>query len=510
MSYMRKFSCPMTLKGASSHNSEKPKQSKPWLKPPRKLVTSSFLSGSRSFKPPVARVPRSSTASRASTASRSPAAVVSAPSTMAKRCRAAAKQAAEADDGDDDDDSVCTEADASLRAAVAADVATIERDEFEADAYADEVDYSDVRLGDVEEDAARARKRAKVAPPADDDASSVGGDTALASESGDTVVDADADGAEDFALGVETLRSVEPAKVDAKKGVRYLPTPAVADDAAPAHFLEARFLGDAAAAKPPGPPGAGDDDSSDEDDDDEAASAEGDAADADMADAPAAAAGADAMAVDEAPAAAPAAAPDAMAVDEAAPGAVDEAPPTAAEAALGAECLVACGDVLKYLMRTKQAAWFLEPVDPEGMGIDHYPTIVAAPMDFGTVKAKLAAGAYGAAAAFAADVRLVLRNAMTFNVEATEPVHAAAAWLYDKFEERYADALADVLDDDDDDDGGDHEDVGRAAKHKFAGLGKAPWTGVVVAGTDDTLTIKWAENDEPETYAAAKARRWLL
>jgi len=509
MSYMRKFSCPMTLKGASSHNSEKPKQSKPWLKPPRKLVTSSFLSGSRSFKPPVARVPRSSTASRASTASRSPAAVVSAPSTMAKRCRDAAKKAAEAD-GDDDDDSVCTEADASLRAAVAADVATIERDEFEADAYADEVDYSDVRLGDVEEDAARARKRAKVAPPADDDASSVGGDTALASESGDTVVDADADGAEDFALGVETLRSVEPAKVDAKKGVRYLPTPAVADDAAPAHFLEARFLGDAAAAKPPGPPGAGDDDSSDEEEDDEAASAECDAADADMADAPAATAGADAMAVDEAPAAAPAAAPDAMAVDEAAPGAVDEAPPTAAEAALGAACLAACGDVLKYLMRTKQAAWFLEPVDPEGMGIDHYPTIVAAPMDFGTVKAKLAAGAYGAAAPFAADVRLVLRNAMTFNVEATEPVHAAAAWLYDKFEERYADALADVLDDDDGDGGGDHEDVGRAAKHKFAGLGKAPWTGVVVAGTDDTLTIKWAENDEPETYAAAKARRWLL
>ncbi|KAH8067133.1 hypothetical protein JL721_7832 [Aureococcus anophagefferens] len=427
MSYMRKFSCPMTLKGASSHNSEKPKQSKPWLKPPRKL-------------------------------------------------------AAEADDGDDDD-SVCTEADASLRAAVAADVATIERDEFEADAYADEVDYWTCASA-TSRRTRRARKRAKVAPPADDDASSVGGDTALASRRRRR---RRRDGAEDFALGVETLRSVEPAKVDAKKGVRYLPTPAVADDAAPAHFLEARFR---RARRSPGPPGAGDD-SSDEDDDDEAASAEGDAADADVADAPRRRR-ADAMA--------------------AAPGAADEAPPTAAEAAVGAACLAACGDVLKYLMRTKQAAWFLEPVDPEGMGIDHYPTIVAAPMDFGTVKAKLAAGAYGAAATFAADVRLVLRNAMTFNVEATEPVHAAAAWLYDKFEERYADALADVPDDDDDDggDGGDHEDVGRAAKHKFAGLGKAPWTGVVVAGTDDTLTIKWAGNDEPETYAAAKARRWLL
>ncbi|KAK7249362.1 hypothetical protein SO694_00048060 [Aureococcus anophagefferens] len=349
MSYMRKFSCPMTLKGASSHNSEKPKQSKPWLKPPRKLVTSSFLSGSRSFKPPVARVPRSSTASRASTASRSPAAVVTAPSTMAKRCRAAAKQAAEADDGDDDE-SVCTEADASLRAAVAADVATIERDEFEADAYADEVDYSDVRLGDVEEDAARARKRAKVAPPADDDASSVGGDTALASESGDTVVDADGDGAEDFALGVETLRSVEPAKVDAKKGVRYLPTPAVADDAAPAHFLGGR----------------------------------------------------------------------------------------------------------RVVPRAR---------GPGGMGIDHYPTIVAAPMDFGTVKAKLAAGAYGPPAFGDA---APCSQAMTFNAEATEPVHAAAAWLYDKFEAR-ADALADVSTTTTTRGGGDHETSAAAAKHKPRG-----------------------------------------
>ena len=136
--------------------------------------------------------------------------------------------------------------------------------------------------------------------------------------------------------------------------------------------------------------------------------------------------------------AAAAAAPDAMAVDE--------ATPTAAEAAVGGACLAACGDVLKYLMRTKQAKWFLKPVDPEGMGIDEYPTIVAAPMDFGTVKAKLAAGDY-TVHTFVADVRLVFRNAMTFNVEG-DVVHEAALWLHDKFEKRYADALAGVFDDD--------------------------------------------------------------
>ncbi|EGB04816.1 hypothetical protein AURANDRAFT_72433 [Aureococcus anophagefferens] len=134
--------------------------------------------------------------------------------------------------------------------------------------------------------------------------------------------------------------------------------------------------------------------------------------------------------------AAAAAAPDAMAVDE--------APPTAAEAAVGAACLAACGDVLEYLMRTKQAEWFLEPVDPEVMGNDDYPTIVAAPMDFGTVKAKLDAGDY-TVHTFAADVRLVFRNAMTFNVEGDD-VHEAALWLDVKFEKRYADALAGVFD----------------------------------------------------------------
>ncbi|KAH8074515.1 RNA polymerase II transcription regulator recruiting protein [Aureococcus anophagefferens] len=72
------------------------------------------------------------------------------------------------------------------------------------------------------------------------------------------------------------------------------------------------------------------------------------------------------------------------------------------------------------------------------------PAIAAAPMDFGTVKAKLDAGDY-TVHTFAADVRLVFRNAMTFNVEGDD-VHEAALWLDVKFEKRYADALAGVFD----------------------------------------------------------------
>ena len=159
-------------------------------------------------------------------------------------------------------------------------------------------------------------------------------------------------------------------------------------------------------------------------------------------------------------------------------------------------------------------AFFAKPVDAVALGIPDYPSVVKRPMDLGTVRSKLDAGAYASPEAFAADVRLVFDNATTFNKDPTEPVHEAAVWLRTKFDDRFADALADALDDDDDDDDGDDDDscpdVGRKAKHKFPGFGKEPWNGVVVSGDSATLTIKWDEDDEPATYPAAKAARWLL
>ena len=100
--------------------------------------------------------------------------------------------------------------------------------------------------------------------------------------------------------------------------------------------------------------------------------------------------------------------------------------------------------MLKYLLRHKHAAWFADPVDPVGMGIPHYAEIIKTPMDFGTIKGKYKGGRYASAEAFAADVRLVFRNATTFNKGADEPVHVAAVQLGAKFEERFESAMEDA------------------------------------------------------------------
>lgn len=94
-----------------------------------------------------------------------------------------------------------------------------------------------------------------------------------------------------------------------------------------------------------------------------------------------------------------------------------------------------CHAVLTALERHAGANWFLEPVDAHALGVPHYPQIVHMPMDLGTVKRKLEEGAYADPHAFAAETRLVMRNAMTFNVLPDAPVHEAARDLHDKFED---------------------------------------------------------------------------
>jgi hypothetical protein len=126
-----------------------------------------------------------------------------------------------------------------------------------------------------------------------------------------------------------------------------------------------------------------------------------------------------------------------------------------------AACLGACDGVLKYLLRHKHAAWFADPVDPVAMGIPHYAEIIKTPMDFGTIKGKYKGGRYATAEAFAADVRLVFRNATTFNTGADEPVHVAAVQLGAKFEERFESAMEDALYESSDDDEEEEEPARR-------------------------------------------------
>lgn len=73
----------------------------------------------------------------------------------------------------------------------------------------------------------------------------------------------------------------------------------------------------------------------------------------------------------------------------------------------------ACGRVLAELLASADAEPFRSPVLP-GAAPD-YARVVAAPMDLGTVRARLLAGAYGGADQFAADVRLVFSNSRLYN-----------------------------------------------------------------------------------------------
>lgn len=68
---------------------------------------------------------------------------------------------------------------------------------------------------------------------------------------------------------------------------------------------------------------------------------------------------------------------------------------------------------------TKHAsAWiFLEPVDPERLGIPDYFDIIKHPMDFGTIKNRLQSNYYKRIDEFLNDVNLVFDNCIQYNGE---------------------------------------------------------------------------------------------
>lgn len=96
-----------------------------------------------------------------------------------------------------------------------------------------------------------------------------------------------------------------------------------------------------------------------------------------------------------------------------------------------------CGEILKELSKHPQGMWFLEPVDPIKFNIPDYALIIKNPMDFGTIRKNLEAMKYDSHETFAEDVRLVFRNAITFNAARDNPVHIAAREMSARFEDRY-------------------------------------------------------------------------
>lgn len=99
--------------------------------------------------------------------------------------------------------------------------------------------------------------------------------------------------------------------------------------------------------------------------------------------------------------------------------------------------MVKCADLLKELLKQPQSIWFAQPVDPIALKIPDYPTIVKEPMDFSTIQRNLDRHFYASPEAFSEHVRLVFRNAITYNTLRDNPVHIAARELSNRFEDRF-------------------------------------------------------------------------
>ncbi|RVW14133.1 Transcription factor GTE8 [Vitis vinifera] len=95
-----------------------------------------------------------------------------------------------------------------------------------------------------------------------------------------------------------------------------------------------------------------------------------------------------------------------------------------------------CETLLKQLMSHQHGWVFNEPVDIVKLNIPDYFTIIKHPMDLGTIKGKIASGAYSSPLDFAADVRLTFSNAQTFNPPGND-VHKMADTLSKFFEVRW-------------------------------------------------------------------------
>lgn len=79
------------------------------------------------------------------------------------------------------------------------------------------------------------------------------------------------------------------------------------------------------------------------------------------------------------------------------------------------EPLQECHGILRLFQSRPDADAFLEPVDWEAFGLMDYPEIITHPMDLSTVQSKLEDGKYNSPPDFAKDMRLIWKNAMTYN-----------------------------------------------------------------------------------------------
>nr|XP_029122816.1 transcription factor GTE9 isoform X2 [Elaeis guineensis] len=95
-----------------------------------------------------------------------------------------------------------------------------------------------------------------------------------------------------------------------------------------------------------------------------------------------------------------------------------------------------CDALLKRLMSHQYGWVFNTPVDVVKLNIPDYFQIIKHPMDLGTIKSKIASGAYSSPRDFVSDVRLTFTNAMTYNPRGND-VHFMADVMSKFFETRW-------------------------------------------------------------------------
>lgn len=82
-----------------------------------------------------------------------------------------------------------------------------------------------------------------------------------------------------------------------------------------------------------------------------------------------------------------------------------------------------CEYILNLLKKHKNGFPFLEPVDPEVLGIPDYLEIIKEPMDFSKVEKRLKNNFYKNATEFENDIRKIWDNALTYNKPNTQIYH---------------------------------------------------------------------------------------
>jgi hypothetical protein len=97
-----------------------------------------------------------------------------------------------------------------------------------------------------------------------------------------------------------------------------------------------------------------------------------------------------------------------------------------------------CHKILNLLRKHKSSWPFRNPVDPIAMGIPHYTSIIPHPMDLHTIECQLSSHKYKSMPQFYGDIRLIISNSFTFNINNTlyENITTDFAKYFDTLKEK--------------------------------------------------------------------------